>query len=163
MRILHTSDWHIGHRLYEQHRIEEHRQFLDWLLTTLQENAETANDVLLVAGDIFDTALPSSEATDLYYQFLFQLYDETHAHAVITAGRKEAMTLRRVWLRPVSFLEWDEFTSLGLHLNPRNALPSSEATDLYYQFLFPMRHTPTLSLPPVTRLPEALGCAPRVS
>ena len=87
MRILHTADWHIGHRLYERSRIEEHRQFLDWLLTTIQENAV---DVLLVAGDIFDTALPSSEATDLYYQFLFQLYNKTHAHAVITAGNHDS-------------------------------------------------------------------------
>ena len=87
MRILHTSDWHIGHRLYERRRIEEHRQFLDWLLTTLQEHAV---DVLLVAGDIFDTALPSSEATDLYYQFLFRLYNETHAHAIITAGNHDS-------------------------------------------------------------------------
>ena len=87
MRILHTSDWHIGHRLYERSRIEEHRQFLDWLLTTLQENTV---DVLLVAGDIFDTALPSSEATDLYYQFLFRLYRETHAHAIITAGNHDS-------------------------------------------------------------------------
>ena len=87
MRILHTSDWHIGHRLYERHRIEEHRQFLDWLLTTLQENAI---DVLLVAGDIFDSALPSSEATDLYYQFLFRLYRETYTHAVITAGNHDS-------------------------------------------------------------------------
>ena len=87
MRILHTADWHIGHRLYERHRIEEHSQFLDWLLTTIQENAV---DVLLVAGDIFDTALPSSEATDLYYQFLFQLYNKTPAHAVITAGNHDS-------------------------------------------------------------------------
>ena len=87
MRILHTADWHIGHRLYERSRIEEHHQFLDWLLTTLQENAV---DVLLVAGDIFDTALPSSEATNLYYQFLFRLYRETHAHAIITAGNHDS-------------------------------------------------------------------------
>ena len=101
MRILHTSDWHIGHRLYEQPRIEEHRQFLDWLLTTLQKNAV---DVLLVAGDIFDTALPSSEATNLYYQFLFQLYDKTHAHAVITAGNHDS---------PVNLAAPQEFLRMG--------------------------------------------------
>ncbi|MCZ6679881.1 MAG: exonuclease SbcCD subunit D C-terminal domain-containing protein [Candidatus Poribacteria bacterium] len=87
MRILHTSDWHIGHRLYERNRIDEHRQFLDWLLTVIQEHAV---DVLLVSGDIFDTALPSSEATDLYYQFLFELYRETEAQAVITAGNHDS-------------------------------------------------------------------------
>ena len=87
MRILHTSDWHIGHRLYEEPRIEEHRQFLDWLLAKIKEKEV---DVLLVAGDIFDTALPSSEATDLYYRFLFRLYSETPAHAVITAGNHDS-------------------------------------------------------------------------
>ena len=87
MRILHTSDWHLGHRLYERNRIDEHRQFLDWLFTAIKEHAV---DVLLVAGDIFDTALPSSEATDLYYQFLFRLYRETNTQAVITAGNHDS-------------------------------------------------------------------------
>ena len=112
MRILHTSDWHIGHRLYERRRIEEHRQFLDWLLTTLQENAV---DVLLVAGDIFDTALPSSEATDLYYRFLFQLYDETHAHAVITAGNHDSPIHLAA---PQEFLRMGRIHVIGLASEP---------------------------------------------
>ncbi len=112
MRILHTSDWHIGHRFHERSRIEEHRQFLDWLLTTLQENAV---DVLLVAGDIFDTALPSSEATDLYYQFLFRLYRETHAHAVITAGNHDSpMRLAA----PQEFLRMGRIHVVGLASEP---------------------------------------------
>ena len=116
MRILHTSDWHIGHRLYEQPRIEEHRQFLNWLLTTLQENAV---DVLLVAGDIFDTALPSSEATDLYYRFLFQLYDKTHAHAVITAGNHDsAMHLAA----PQEFLRMGRIHVVGLASQPAESV-----------------------------------------
>lgn len=112
MRILHTSDWHIGHRLYERHRIEEHRQFLDWLLLTLQENAV---DVLLVAGDIFDTALPSSEAIDLYYQFLFQLYDKTHAHAIITAGNHDSP---RHLAAPREFLRMGRIHVVGLAFEP---------------------------------------------
>ena len=112
MRILHTSDWHIGHRLYERGRIEEHRQFLDWLLMTLQENAV---DVLLVAGDIFDTALPSSEATDLYYQFLFRLYRETHTHAIITAGNHDSpMRLAA----PREFLKMGRIHVVGLASEP---------------------------------------------
>ena len=87
MRILHTADWHIGHRLYECNRIEEHRQFLDWLLTTIQQHDV---DVLIVSGDIFDTALPASEATNLYYKFLFQLYNESNTQAVITAGNHDS-------------------------------------------------------------------------
>ena len=116
MRILHTSDWHIGHRLYERSRIEEHRQFLDWLLTTLQENAV---DVLLVAGDIFDTALPSSEATDLYYQFLFRLYRETHAHVVITAGNHDSPIRLAA---PREFLRMGRIHVVGLVSEPRECV-----------------------------------------
>ena len=112
MRILHTSDWHIGHRLYERSRIEEHRQFLDWLLKTLQEHAI---DVLLVSGDIFDTALPSSEATDLYYQFLFRLYRETHACAVITAGNHDSP---RNLAAPREFLRMGRTHVVGLAAEP---------------------------------------------
>lgn len=87
MRILHTADWHIGHRLYERDRVGEHKQFLDWLLETIKEQEI---DVLLVSGDVFDTALPASEVTKLYYEFLFQLYDETETQAVITAGNHDS-------------------------------------------------------------------------
>lgn len=116
MRILHTSDWHIGHRLYERRRIEEHRQFLDWLLTTIQENAV---DVLLVAGDIFDTALPSSEATDLYYQFLFRLYRETDAHAVITSGNHDSP---RHLAAPRQFLRMGRIHVVGLASEPADCV-----------------------------------------
>lgn len=87
MRILHTADWHIGHRLYERSRINEHREFFQWLLETIKANKV---DVLIVSGDIFDTTMPATDATDLYYQFLFQLYHETNTQAVITAGNHDS-------------------------------------------------------------------------
>jgi len=87
MRILHTSDWHIGHKLYERSRVEEHRKFLEWLLEIIKEKGI---DALLVAGDIFDTALPAAESMDLYYPFLSRLYKETSASAVIIAGNHDS-------------------------------------------------------------------------
>ncbi|MCY1044429.1 exonuclease SbcCD subunit D C-terminal domain-containing protein [Corallococcus sp. bb12-1] len=67
MRLLHTSDWHLGHTLYDVSREEEHTAFLTWLLATL-ESEEV--DALLVAGDIFDTANPSAEAQAAWYHFI---------------------------------------------------------------------------------------------
>ena len=87
MRILHTADWHIGQRLHERQRTDEHEQFLNWLLETIQKYQV---ELLLVSGDIFDTALPSSESTNLYYQFLYRLHKETDAYAVITAGNHDS-------------------------------------------------------------------------
>ncbi len=67
MRLLHTSDWHLGHTLYDTSREAEHAAFLEWLLDTLEAQKV---DALLVAGDIFDTANPSAEAQASWYQFV---------------------------------------------------------------------------------------------
>lgn len=67
MRILHTSDWHLGHRLHRRSRAREHALFLDWLAQLLQDQAV---DLLLIAGDIFDTANPPARALELWYSFL---------------------------------------------------------------------------------------------
>ena len=87
MRILHTADWHIGQRLYERPRIDEHRQFLEWLLKTIKCKKV---ELLLVSGDIFDTSLPSADAMNLYYEFLYRFSTETEAYAVITAGNHDS-------------------------------------------------------------------------
>jgi len=87
MRILHTSDWHIGKKIYEQDRLDEHALFLDWLLETIIDRNV---DILLVSGDIFDSSMPPARATDLYYRFLFNLYEKTRTHAVIIAGNHDS-------------------------------------------------------------------------
>ena len=69
MRLLHTSDWHLGQSLHNFERTFEHQCFLDWLLDTIV--AEEI-DALLVAGDIFDTANPSAGAQKQLYRFLQQ-------------------------------------------------------------------------------------------
>ena len=108
MRILHTADWHIGQRLHERSRLDEHEQFLDWLLETIQRRKV---DLLLVSGDIFDTSLPSAEATNLYYRFLYRLYDETDAYAVITAGNHDSP---RHLEAPQEFLKMGRIYVVGL-------------------------------------------------
>lgn len=67
MRLLHTSDWHLGQTFHGFERAYEHERFLGWLLDTLE--AERA-DALLVAGDVFDHANPSAAAQHLLYRFL---------------------------------------------------------------------------------------------
>ncbi|WP_342113670.1 exonuclease SbcCD subunit D C-terminal domain-containing protein [Pseudoduganella sp. OTU4001] len=69
MRLLHTSDWHLGQSLHNFDRHYEHQCFLDWLLDTIV--SEQA-DALLVAGDIFDNANPSAASQRQLYTFLQQ-------------------------------------------------------------------------------------------
>ena len=69
MRLLHTSDWHLGQTLHNFDRTYEHQCFLDWLLDTIV--AEDA-DVLLIAGDVFDNSNPSAVSQRQLYRFLQQ-------------------------------------------------------------------------------------------
>ncbi|MBI2277884.1 MAG: exonuclease subunit SbcD [Dechloromonas sp.] len=71
MRLLHTSDWHLGQHFMGKSRQAEHSALIDWLLTQVEEHAV---DAVLVAGDIFDTGTPPSYARELYNQLVGQLY-----------------------------------------------------------------------------------------
>jgi len=88
MRLLHTSDWHLGQTLHNHDRTYEHQCFLDWLADTL---VEQQIDVLLVAGDIFDTANPSSSAQRQLYRFLQQARARVpHLQVVVIAGNHDS-------------------------------------------------------------------------
>ena len=90
MRVLHTSDWHLGRTLFSQSRYHEHAAFLDWLLETLERESI---DLLLVAGDIFDTTTPSHRAQELYYAFLARAASTCCRHVVVIAGNHDSPTL----------------------------------------------------------------------
>lgn len=87
MRILHTSDWHIGHSLYGKKRYDEFEVFFAWLLEAIQHNKI---DALLVAGDVFDTITPSNRAQQLYYRFLCRVAASSCRHVVIIAGNHDS-------------------------------------------------------------------------
>lgn len=87
IKILHTADWHLGQTFHEQRRTEEHQAFLNWLLLAVQEHQV---DVLVVAGDIFDTANPSNESQSAYYQFITKLTQTCCQHCVIVAGNHDS-------------------------------------------------------------------------
>ncbi len=88
MRLLHTSDWHLGQTLHNFERVHEHQCFLDWLLDTIV--AERA-DALLIAGDIFDNANPSSASQKQLYTFLQQARQRApHLNLIAIAGNHDS-------------------------------------------------------------------------
>ncbi|MCI5208036.1 MAG: exonuclease subunit SbcD [Candidatus Electrothrix sp. ATG2] len=89
LRILHTSDWHIGRTLYGRHRYAEFTAFFDWLHATIVEQQV---DILLVAGDVFHTTTPSNRAQQLYYDFLCRVAASSCRHLVVTAGNHDSPT-----------------------------------------------------------------------
>ncbi len=83
MRLLHTSDWHLGHTLRDFSRAHEHAAFLGWLVETI---CARQVDVLLVAGDVFDSANPPAAAQELWFDFLARLRRESPQTRVIAIG-----------------------------------------------------------------------------
>ncbi len=87
MKILHTSDWHIGRSLYGRKRYDESASFLDWLAKLLESQSI---DALIVSGDIFDTTTPSNRAQQIYYKFLCRVAASSCRHVVIIAGNHDS-------------------------------------------------------------------------
>jgi exonuclease SbcD len=71
MRMLHTSDWHLGQHFMGKSRQAEHQALIDWLVVQIDAHAV---DAVLVAGDIFDTGAPPSYARELYSELVVKLH-----------------------------------------------------------------------------------------
>jgi len=90
MRILHTSDWHLGQNFFTKNRAAEHKAFIQWLL----EQVEThAIDAVIVAGDIFDTGTPASYAREIYFDFVVKMQTLNCTLVVLGGNHDSASTL----------------------------------------------------------------------
>ncbi|MCH5218209.1 MAG: exonuclease subunit SbcD [Muribaculaceae bacterium] len=88
MKILATSDWHLGNLFHGNDRLPEHRHFLGWLISQIRY---LQPDALLVAGDVFDNGNPSAAAQAVYYEFLAQATAVSpDLQIIITAGNHDS-------------------------------------------------------------------------
>ncbi len=87
MRILHTSDWHLGQHFMGKTRAREHKSFLNWLAKEIDTRKV---DALVVAGDIFDTGTPPSYARAFYNEFIVSLQSTTCSQVLILGGNHDA-------------------------------------------------------------------------
>ena len=121
MNILHTSDWHLGRSLYGKKRYKEFTAFLDWLIKTIDREHI---DIMLVAGDVFDTTTPSNKAQSLYYQFLAKAAQTRCRHTVIIGGNHDSPSFLNA---PRTLLQ-----SMNIHIVGEATLqPEDEVITLY--------------------------------
>ncbi|MBR6931008.1 MAG: exonuclease subunit SbcD [Bacteroidales bacterium] len=125
MKILATSDWHLGNLFHGNDRLPEHRHFLQWLLEQIEKHKP---DALLIAGDVFDNGNPSAMAQSAYYEFLA---DATHVcpnmQIVITAGNHDSasrleaprplLTRHKVEIRGTVHRTWEQTQNGGRWVN----------------------------------------------
>ncbi|WP_346840964.1 exonuclease subunit SbcD [Metapseudomonas otitidis] len=89
MRILHTSDWHLGQHFMGKTRQAEHQAFCQWLLEQVRVHEV---DAVLVAGDVFDTGAPPSYAREQYYRFIVDLR-ASGARLVVLGGNHDSVAM----------------------------------------------------------------------
>jgi exonuclease SbcD len=90
MRILHTSDWHLGQHFMGKSRQAEHQALIAWLLTEVEKQAV---DAVLIAGDIFDSGTPPSYARELYSQLVVRLHEAGVALLLLGGNHDSVATL----------------------------------------------------------------------
>jgi DNA repair protein SbcD/Mre11 len=86
MRVLHTADWHLGRLLEGRSRLEEQAQFLDELAMLVQEEQV---DLVLLAGDVYDSVNPPAAAEQLFYEAIARLGDQGRRPVVVIAGNHD--------------------------------------------------------------------------
>lgn len=86
MRILHTADWHLGKTVEGRSRQEEQEEFVDELVRIAEEEQV---DLVLIAGDVYQSVNPSSSAEGLYYEALARLSDSGRRGVVVIAGNHD--------------------------------------------------------------------------
>ncbi|MGL1885172.1 MAG: exonuclease SbcCD subunit D C-terminal domain-containing protein [Reichenbachiella sp.] len=107
MLILHTSDWHIGQKLYGQDRYEEFEHMLDEMIDIIVEKKV---ELLLISGDIFDVPSPSNRSQELYYNFLKRLFNTCCRHTIVTGGNHDSISTLNA---PKEVLKMVNVTTIG--------------------------------------------------
>lgn len=107
MRIIHTSDWHLGQYFFTKSRAPEHQHFLNWLVEQVELHHV---DAVIVAGDIFDTGSPPSYARELYNKFIVDL-QKTGCQLVILSGNHDSVSVLNESSSLLSYLNTQVITS----------------------------------------------------
>lgn len=98
MKILHTSDWHLGHVLYNNDRSEEQKSMLEQIISIVQEHKP---DIFLIAGDIYHTSQPSSSIQTLFANSIMSLHNANpKMQIIITAGNHDSAIKHEIFRQP---------------------------------------------------------------
>lgn len=90
VRLLHTSDWHIGRRFHQVDLLDDQRRFGDWLVEVVRDQAI---DAVLVAGDLFDRSTPAADAVDLLDDIFLRVLDHGTSVVAISGNHDSAQRL----------------------------------------------------------------------
>lgn len=93
MKILHTSDWHVGKRLMGRERLAEQAEVLDEIIELCESEKI---ELVLIAGDIFDTYTPQAEAEELFFSKIKKVAGQDRAVLIISGNHDDGVRLSAV-------------------------------------------------------------------
>lgn len=97
MRVIHTADWHLGKILNGKHLLEDQAYILDVFIDEMKQHTP---DIIIIAGDIYDTSYPSKDAIKLFERTLFQLNIELGIPIILINGNhdgRERLNYGSIW------------------------------------------------------------------
>ncbi len=117
MRLLHTSDWHLGHILYGFERMQEQKFMLEQMVSIVEEKKP---DVFLLCGDVYHTSQPSSAAQTMFTEAILQIHNANpNMQIIITAGNHDSAVKHEIFREPWRFLNVHTIGSIDRE-NPEN-------------------------------------------
>ena len=136
MRILHTADWHIGKKLLRKDLFEDKQYVMDQLVTYIKENPV---DVVVIAGDLYDTTQPSKEAMQFVNDTLRTINIELKTPTLIISGNHDSQS------RLSYASDWFKAMNVTIHTNIEEVTKpvSFDDADFYlvpYFDVLEMRH-----------------------
>lgn len=126
MKILHTADWHLGKKLHKYDLAEDHQLFINWLVAFIKEKGV---EVLLISGDVFDLANPSSEARQLYYDALVRI-NRTGCKTIVTGGNHDSPAVLNAPKEVLKALNIEVFGNMQEPQSVLLPLPNANQTEL---------------------------------
>ena len=118
MKILHTSDWHLGHTLYNYDRTEEQMAMLLQMVNIVREQKP---DVFLLCGDVYHTPQPSAAVQTMFTNALVEIHDANpDMTIIITAGNHDSGTKHDIFRTP--WKAWKVYTVGSVDANQKEDL-----------------------------------------
>jgi len=111
MKILHTSDWHLGHSIYNYDRTEEQTAMLQQMVKIV---AQQQPDAFLLCGDVYHTAQPSAAVQSLFTEYIVKIHEANPSMTIIvTAGNHDSGTKHEIFRTPWKALKVNAIGTLN--------------------------------------------------
>jgi exonuclease SbcD len=125
MKILHTSDWHLGQHFMGKSRRDEHQAFIAWLLALVDSESI---DAVIIAGDVFDTGSPPSYAREMYHQLVLDM-KARQCQLVIVAGNHDSVSMLNESKSLLSYLDTQVSSQANLNDIDSHVIPLRDKKD----------------------------------